>query len=253
MRRLILSALLLAACGGRSALLVDDGGRTDRPALGRDVSRGRDTARPADDVRPPWIDVEPARDGSPWKKDSGPKRGHCKASCATASQCGPGMKACINGECAQCLADADCDTSLFKGGCNTVTRTCRMCKADVDCSYPTYKGCDTATGICRMCAADSHCMVAGVKLMTGKCDVGMGICWGCATHADCAFTGSSMKRCHPALKRCVPCLADADCSPMPSQTGFCDAASNVCAGCTTNLQCEKAFGGVLPLTWSCVP
>jgi hypothetical protein len=221
---LVMTATVLGlGCGGRSA-----------------IPEGRDGAS-----NPPRHDgtvvVREARLPS--------RRGHCVGSCSSSAQCQAlGLKACVSGSCRQCQADADCDSSYYKGGCTTASGTCRMCKADADCATTPFKsGCDTSAGVCRMCKSDADCNL-GMKILTGKCDASTGQCWRCTTDADCDIAASSFRRCGP-VGRCVQCLTDSDCpAPNSSTSELCDQATATCSGCLDDADCKYP----LSLAWKCV-
>lgn len=178
----------------------------------------------------------------------------------------PGVSTC---KAVMCEVDADCDSKIYRGGCDTSNNACAMCKVDSHCDSKIYKGgCNATTQMCGMCTKDAHCQIAGIKIMTGMCDPGTGFCFRCNVAGDCNFTGSVFKHCTPQ-KTCAMCTVDSDCkgtqtcvkgvcapntrcvvdsdckSPLT-----CHTASGLCT-CASAADCSTAYGTLSVKKWLC--
>ncbi len=137
-----------------------------------------------------------------------------------------------DGECVECVGDADCDDGAFCNGDETCgdDNTCVAGEAPCD---PATEQCNEETDTCEaVCTEDADCPDDG-NFCTGDPE--------CGADGICGFTGDpceggALPVCDEATDACVECLVDADCAD-----GETCADDNTCmapvAECTSNGDC----------------
>ena len=152
--------------------------------------------------------------------------------------CGP------EGRCAQCLSNADCNTSVTTPICDSATRTCRGCEAVTECRLlsPELNVCSSGEttgaqfpankGACVGCEKSTDCH-ADAPVCHRICQVHPfarcgGSCSGCATDFDCEFNFPATPVCESAT--CSECSAR---SPACPAQKICDTSLKACVTCPT--------------------
>ena len=180
--------------------------------------------------------------------------------CAADSDCEAGVCDMADGECVECLTDAQCegetpacldrgcvgctDSDLHCGAgtplCETSATTCVECLTDADCGDPAASRCDAGT--CRPCTDNAHCtnVVAhdsSTELRICDLSGGDGLCVEC-TGAEYSGCGT----CDPSEHDCgqkdqfagAPLVCDSlakACSDQP------EASSGLCGKCVSDAEC----------------
>ncbi len=144
----------------------------------------------------------------------------CRA-CRADADCGGSTPFCATtgsnaGRCVQCLANAQCGTSMC------ASNAC-VCATNADCRGSTPI-CDTRTRQCRACDAASSSDCTGT---TPVCGPG-GVCVQCAPGVTSACRAPT-PRCDTATLTCVACATNADCS---GATPYCGAGRCVAGSVT---------------------
>ncbi len=110
---------------------------------------------------------------------------------ADAGGCPAAVPFCVEGQCVECAASADC-TDPARPVCDA-SGTCQPCAAEADCAArPATPHCAPA-GQCVECLDGSHCVPAAPV-----CDTANWTCRGCVLDAECA------ELCDDASGACVP-------------------------------------------------
>ena len=199
-----LAAVVVAACGGRSNLLLEesasDGAPGDRDGAGDEASAPDASALDARSSDAPLHDGSPSDAGQP-APDTGP-----------ATSCNPST--CLGG---CCSADGTCVTSNALNACGIEGEACEVCPAG-----------DFCRGSCYHWQADCN--------PTN--------CAGCCEGAVLCSTGVSDNACGrggAGCQRCIPSEGTGQCAPQQGGGGLCNGVvscnANNCGGCCEGNVC----------------
>lgn len=157
--------------------------------------------------------------------------------CGTVAVCTAGTH-CVEGQCAQCAADADC-AAYGMPRCEPTRHRCVACVVTADCQDDF--ACDSLANRClQTCEEDNTCPVGA-----HGCDERRQVCYQCDEDRECA-TSSVGHLCASDGSGCVQCRKDTDC---PGQ--HCDQLSGRCVDCRDGRDCSSQICD--PTTFSCAP
>ena len=140
----------------------------------------------------------------------------------------PGTLRCVDEQCVECAADADCTVEPSKR-CNLDRHRCVGCLVAADCAQGL--ACDALAGHCLPkcheevdCPEDAH-----------GCDEQRSVCYQCDEDRECA-TSPLGHLCANDGSGCVECRKDADC---PGR--HCDSLNGRCVDCARAADCSSAW------------
>jgi len=259
---LVLTALTLAACSGRSVV----GGPQEVPDattttdLGPDIPDvsldAPDVPLPLDAPDAPPLDAPDAPDVAPLDVPMGCRDDSACAATPMTPVCDTTTAACVG-----CLTTRDtCPTGAW---CDPSTRTCAAgCDTDSDCAPmgSSVDGggplgntrCDVSTHACVACVDNTHCP-PGNLCVGNACVAGCDSAQPCPTGQSCCLGGcvdpqANIAHCGACGTTCsvangVPACANGTCTVDRCNGAFADCDAMAANGCETNTQTSLAHCG----------
>jgi hypothetical protein len=153
----------------------------------------------------------------------------CTEACVTNPDCkdNPAGPICVDGACAACTKDTECDPGLKCNG-----GSCTECITDKDCKgNPNGLRCDD-TGTCN-CSTNADCTADHLHLCRYE---------GCVCSDNTACAGQGPEICRNGA--CLACSTDEHCAALaaddPSVPPHCDVESGQCTACAKDEHCGTA-------------